>query len=183
MELDDFLVDFQNLLISLKYERTLIQEDLSVNKSVKLDNLNKAYETAIKAGIKEYSKILNDDSRNIVAALSDTKIPLSDSQLADSSYLFMLGEKYLKAQIDVANEKDVVYPPRYYQIDYQIEQLELLLEKVKTVTTKAYRYQASPDYPINKDKPKTVIILLLGVIVGCVLGCLFVLFNSLFRKG
>lgn len=182
MELDDFLVDFQNLLISLKYERTLIQEDLSVNKSVKLDNLNKAYETAIKAGIKEYSKILNDDSRNIVAALSDTKIPLSDSQLADSSYLFMLGEKYLKAQIDVANEKGVVYPPRYYQIDYQIEQLELLLEKVKTVTTKAYRYQASPDYPVNKDKPKTVIILSLGVIVGGVLGGLFVLFNSFFRK-
>ncbi|AHG74149.1 O-antigen chain length determining protein [Mannheimia sp. USDA-ARS-USMARC-1261] len=183
IELDDFLVDFQNVLTSLQYEKSLIQEDLSVNKSIQLENLNKAYETAQKAGVKEYSKVFNQsDTANIAAALSDTKIPLSDSKLADGSYLFMLGEKYLKAQIDVASEKGIVYPPRYYQIDYQIEQLEPLLEKAKTVKTKAYRYQASPDYPINKDKPKTVIILLLGVIAGGVLGCLFVLFNSLVSK-
>lgn len=183
LQLQEFLVDFQHLLTTLKYEKSLIQEDLSVNRSVQLENLNNAYQTAVKAGIKEYAKVFNETSFSSAATvLSDTKISISDSQLADRTYLFMLGEKYLKAQIDVANQKGLVYPPRYYQIDYQIEQLEPLLEKVKTVTTKAYRYQALPDYPVNKDKPKTVIILLLGVIVGGVLGCLFVLFNSFFRK-
>ncbi|MEG9489108.1 LPS O-antigen chain length determinant protein WzzB [Mannheimia indoligenes] len=172
LQLQEFLVDFQNLLTTLKYEKSLIQQDLSVNKSVLLENLNKAYQTAVKAGIKEYSKVLNEAEVSSIAAaaLSDTKISLSDSQLAEGSYLFMLGEKYLKAQIDVAHQKGLVYPPRYYQIDYQIEQLEPLLEKVKTVKTKAYRYQASPDYPVSRDQPKRLIILLLGAIVGVILG-------------
>ncbi|MEN2898716.1 ECA polysaccharide chain length modulation protein [Mannheimia haemolytica] len=176
VELEDFLVDFQNVLTALQYEKSLIQEDLSVNKSVQLENLNKAYETAQKAGIKEYSKAFNQsDTSNIAAALSDTKISLSDSKLADSSYLFMLGEKYLKAQIDVANEKGVVYPPRYYQIDYQLKQLEPLFEKTKTVKTQTFSYQASPDYPVIKDKPKKVIILLIGAFIGLMISCLSII--------
>lgn len=181
LELGNFLVDAQNLLTSLKYEKSLIQEDLSVNKSVQLENLNKAYETAVKAGIKEYSKVFNDDSRNIVAALSDTKIPLSDSQLADSSYLFMLGEKYLKAQIDVATEKGVVYTPRYYQIDLQLQKLEPLIDKAKSVTTKTYRYHASPDYPVSKDYPKRGIILLIGMVLGMLGGVLFIIMSYFVR--
>lgn len=184
LELDDFLVDFHNILIALKYEKSLIQEDLSVNKSVQLENLNKAYETAVKAGIKEDSKVFNQsDTANIAAALSDTKIPLSDSKLADGSYLFMLGEKYLKAQIDVASEKGIVYPPRYYQIDYQLKQLEPLFEKTKAVKTQTFSYQASPDYPVNKDKPKRAIILIVGMILGAILSSLFVIAISLFKKG
>lgn len=180
IELEDFLVDFQNVLTSLQYEKALIQEDLSVNKSIQLENLNKAYETAQKAGVKEYSKVFNQsDTTSIAAALSDTKIPLSDSKLADGSYLFMLGEKYLKAQIDVASEKGIIYPPRYYQIDYQLKQLEPLFEKTKAVKTQTFSYQASPDYPVNKDKPKRIIILLLGLILGCVISSLWILFYSL----
>ncbi|HGO5824645.1 TPA: LPS O-antigen chain length determinant protein WzzB [Mannheimia haemolytica] len=183
VELEDFLVDFQNVLSSLQYEKSLIQEDLSVNKSVQLENLNKAYETAQKAGIKEYSKVFSQsDTANIAAALSDTKIPLSDSKLADGSYLFMLGEKYLKAQIDVANEKGVVYPPRYYQIDYQLKQLEPLFEKTKKVKTQTFSYQASPDYPVSKDKPKRMIILLLGLLLGCMISSFGVLFYSLSKN-
>ncbi|QLD33748.1 LPS O-antigen chain length determinant protein WzzB [Mannheimia varigena] len=183
IELDDFLVDFQNVLISLQYEKSLIQEDLSVNKSIQLENLNKAYETAQKAGVKEYSKVFNQsDTTSIAAALSDTKIPLSDSKLADGSYLFMLGEKYLKAQIDVASEKGIVYPPRYYQIDYQLKQLEPLLEKAKVAKADTYSYQASPDYPVNKDKPKRAIILIVGMILGAILSSLFVIAISLFKK-
>lgn len=172
LQLQEFLVDFQHLLTTLKYEKSLIQEDLSVNKSVQLENLNNAYQTAVKAGIKEYAKVFNEsDFSSVATVLSDTKISISDSQLADRTYLFMLGEKYLKAQIDVANQKGLVYPPRYYQIDYQIEQLEPLLEKVKTVKIKAYRYQASPDYPINKDKPKRIVILIIAALFGFFIGC------------
>ncbi|MEG9499468.1 LPS O-antigen chain length determinant protein WzzB [Mannheimia indoligenes] len=184
IELEDFLFDFQNVLTSLQYEKSLIQEDLSVNKSIQLENLNKAYETAQKAGIKEYSKVFNQsDTANIAAALSDTKIPLSDSKLADGSYLFMLGEKYLKAQIDVASEKGIVYPPRYYQIDYQLKQLEPLFEKTKAVKTQTFSYQASPDYPVNKDKPKKAIILIIGMILGVILSSMVVIVSALFTKG
>lgn len=176
---DNFLVDFKNTLSSLKYEKSLIQEDLTVNRSIQLENLTKAYETAIKAGIKEYSKVFNDDNTaSMVAAVSDTKIPLSDSKLADSSYLFMLGEKYLKAQIDVANEKNIIFPPRYYQIDFQIKQLEPLLERTKQVETKTYQYQASPDYPVTRDWPKRLIILLIGAALGGMIGCVVVIIRN-----
>lgn len=184
VELEDFLVDFQNVLSALHYEKSLLQEDLSVNKAVQLENLNKAYETAQKAGIKEYSKVFNEaNPSNIAAALSDTKIPLSDSKLADSSYLFMLGEKYLKAQIDVANEKGVVYPPRYYQIDYQLKQLEPLFKRTKVAKADTYSYQASPDYPVNKDKPKKALILVIGVLLGIILSSLGTVMFSLLNRG
>lgn len=180
LELDNFLVDVKNLLTSLKYEKSLIQENLSIQKNLQLENLNKAYEMAVKAGIKEYSEVFNDDSGNS-AALRDTQNPLSDSQLADGSYLFMLGEKYLKAQIDVANEKGVVYSPRYYQIDSQIQQLEALLDKAKNVTAQAYRYQASPDYPVYKDSPKLILLLLLGFLVGLVLSVITIVLRNLLK--
>lgn len=183
VDLEEFLVEFQNTLTGLQYEKSLIQEDLSVNKSVQLENLNKAYETAQKAGIKEYSKTFNEsNSSNLAAALSDTKIPLSDSKLADSSYLFMLGEKYLKAQIDVANEKGIVYPPRYYQIDYQIKQLEPLLQKIRVAKAQSYHYQDAPDYPINRDWPKRLILLLIGAVLGGIIGVLTVLITTFLRK-
>ncbi|AHG76946.1 LPS O-antigen chain length determinant protein WzzB [Mannheimia varigena] len=183
VELEDFLVDFQNMLTALQYEKSLIQEDLSVNKSVQLENLNKAYETAQKAGVKEYSKVFNQsDTANIVTALSDAKIPLSDSKLADGSYLFMLGEKYLKAQIDVANERGIIYPPRYYQIDYQLKQLEPLFEKAKTVKTQVYSYQVSPDYPVSKDKPKKSMILIIGCILGFMFSIIIIIFIYLFSN-
>lgn len=180
---ENFLVNFKNTLTSLKYEKSLIQEDLAVNRAVQLENLTKAYETAVKAGIKEYSKAFKDaDSAAVAAALSDTKIQLSDSKLSDGTYLFMLGEKYLKAQIDIANEKGIVYPPRYYQIDSQIKQLEPLLERTQKVEIKAYKYQASPDYPVIKDKQKRALILIAGTIIGFILSVFIVLIMYFIRQ-
>lgn len=183
VELDDFLVNFKDVMNALQSEKSVIQEELSANKSVQLENLNKAYEIAQKAGIKEYSKVFNQsDTANIAAALSDTKIPLSDSKLADGSYLFMLGEKYLKAQIDVANEKGVIYPPRYYQIDYQIKKLEPLFENTKKVQAQTYSYQSSPAYPLSKDKPKKIMILIIGLLLGLFLSSALILINYLLKK-
>ncbi len=46
--------------------------------------------------------------------------------------------------------KVLFIPPRYYQIDYQLKQLEPLFEKTKTGKTQTFSYQASPDYPVIK---------------------------------
>ena len=40
--------------------------------------------------------------------LGDTRLNISDSELADGTYLFMLGEKYLQAQLDIAKNTPVV---------------------------------------------------------------------------
>ena len=42
------------------------------------------------------------------------RLNISDSKLADGTYPFMLGEKYLQAQLDIAKNTEIVYPVDYY---------------------------------------------------------------------
>ena len=109
--------------------------------------------------------------------VSEAKIPLSDSKLSDSTYLFMLGEKYLKAQIDVLKDSSVIYPPRYYQVSSLLSELEPLLIKAKQAKAKAnaFSYQASPDYPVKRDWPKRVLLLIVGFILGFLISSIVVL--------
>ncbi|VEH65998.1 Polysaccharide antigen chain regulator [Rodentibacter pneumotropicus] len=113
--------------------------------------------------------------------MSEVKLPLSDSKLSDGAYLFMLGEKYLKAQVEVLNQEAIVYPPRYYQVTAQLEELEPLLRKVKESKVNAFSYHASPDYPVMKDKPKKALILVIGFIIGVILSTLIILFASVIQ--
>ena len=113
--------------------------------------------------------------------LGDARLNISDSKLADGTYLFMLGEKYLKAQIDVLKDSSVVYPPRYYQVSSLLSELEPLLIKAKQAKANAFSYQASPDYPVVKDKPKKGLILVIGFIVGLILSILIILLGSFIR--
>lgn len=175
LELDDFLIGFNEVVSDLNYEKTKFERDLTFQKRIQLENLNNALKIAQEAGIKDYAKSFNsaNDSAIQALAMSEVKLPLSDSKLSDGSYLFMLGEKYLKAQIDVLNQEAIVYPPRYYEVTAQLKELEPLLMKVKEAKANAFSYQASPDYPVTKDKPKRAIILVIGAVIGGLLSCLF----------
>ena len=141
---------------------------------------------AKEAGITEYAKSLGitngQSAMQQALTVSEAKIPLSDSKLSDSTYLFMLGEKYLKAQIDVLKDSSVIYPPRYYQVSSLLSELEPLLIKAKQAKANAFSYQASPDYPVKRDWPKRLILLIAGAFLGSVLGCLVVLVKSFLKK-
>ena len=175
LELDDFLIGFNEVVSDLNYEKTKFERDLTFQKRIQLENLNNALKIAQEAGIKDYAKSFNsaNDSAIQALAMSEVKLPLSDSKLSDGSYLFMLGEKYLKAQIDVLNQEAIVYPPRYYEVTAQLKELEPLLMKIKEAKANTFSYQASPDYPVTKDKPKRAIILVIGAVIGGLLSCLF----------
>ena len=138
---------------------------------------------AKEAGITEYAKSLGitngQSAMQQAPTMSEAKIPLSDSKLSDSTYLFMLGEKYLKAQIDVLKDSSVVYPPRYYQVSSLLSELEPLLIQAKA---NAFSYQASPDYPVVKDNPKKGLILLIGFIIGLILSSIFITLSFIFKK-
>ena len=184
LELDTFLLYFNELIADLNYEKTKFEVHLAIQKNVQLENLNTAFNIAKEAGIKEYLKPFdgtNDIALQAVAA-ADTKVPLTDSKLSDGSYLFMLGERYLKAQIDVLTQQSVVYPPRYYQVSELLRELEPLLLKAQKVKADTFSYQASPDYPVKKDKPKRALILLIGAILGTILGMIYVLISKLFIR-
>lgn len=181
-DVEDFSIGFQERIKDLEYEKSLIENNLAISKTVQLENLDKAYNIAEKAGIKEYSKVLDNNDINQALAVSDAKVPLSDSKLSDGSYLFMLGEKYLKAQIDVVNQDKLIYPPRYYQISQKLKELSLLFESLKKVNANAFSYLASPDQPITKDKPKRLLIILIGAVLGLIVGTLFILLKTIFRR-
>lgn len=182
LELENFLINFNETISDLNYEKTKFERDLTIQRTVQLENLRNALNIAKEAGIKDYSKsfgVTNDTALQAVA-MSETKIPLSDSKLSDGTYLFMLGEKYLQAQIDVLTQKGVIYPPRYYQVSELLKELEPLLVKAKEAKANAFSYQASPDYPVKRDWPKRIILLLVGAILGSVLGSLWILSKQIF---
>lgn len=185
--INDIQVEIQETINDLKYERDLFESSVKVQNAIRLDNLQNAYQTALLAGITDYVKAIEklEISDGVSGMLSsDAKIPLSGSKSDNDPYLFMFGEKYLKAQIDSLQNHKVIYPQRYYQVQELLTKLELLLKKIQSTEVKiqSFSYQAFPDYPISRDKPKRAIILALGFIAGLILSSLFVLGMNLFRK-
>lgn len=179
---NEFIYWIKESISSLNYEKEVIEQDQSIQRKVQIQNLETALDMAKKAGIKEYSSALSSNSSVANLAVSDTKIPLSDSKLADGTYLFMLGEKNLQAQLDIAKTKEIVYSPRYYQIQEQLLKLNTLLPKVEKVTGQSFSYISSPELPIKRDWPKRFILLLIGAVICGVLSSLWVIGKQIFGQ-
>lgn len=177
----EFKVNFNLLLDSLTFNKNKIVSSLNEVRAVQVENLASALETAKKAGIAEF--VQKDALKTSVPEylLGDGKLNISDSKTADGTYLFMLGEKYLQAQLDVAKNMPVVYPPEYHKIERNLSQLLPLKEKLDNLeNVKAYYYLSDPDYPVKKDKPKRLLILLISFIVGIILGSIGILMKLIF---
>ncbi|MEH8025039.1 LPS O-antigen chain length determinant protein WzzB [Gallibacterium anatis] len=177
-----FLIGYNEKLGDLRFQFNQIKQNANIQRKVKLENLNRSLDTAKQAGIKDYSRSFGGTETNLLNVIrTDTSIPLSESPLSDNPYLFILGEKYITAQIDSIEQSNIIYPPKYYQIQEQITQLEALAQKFKEVKleTDAYTYLSSPDYPVVKDAPKQLIILLISIVLGLFLGTIFVLIKAL----
>ncbi|KGQ36270.1 Wzz [Gallibacterium anatis] len=177
-----FLISYNEKLTDLRFGLNQIKQNADVQRNIRLENLNRALDTAKRADIKDYSKISGEVENNLLNIIrTDTSIPLSESPLSDNPYLFILGEKYISAQISAIKQNDIIYPPKYYQIQEQITQLEALAQKFKEgkLETNAYTYLSSPDYPVVKDAPKRLIIILISIVLGLFLGTIFVLIKAL----
>ncbi|KGQ57205.1 Wzz [Gallibacterium anatis str. Avicor] len=178
-----FLISYNEKLTDLRFGLNQIKQNVDIQRNVQLENLNRALDTAKRADIKDYSKTSGEVENNLLNIIrTDTSIPLSESPLSDNPYLFILGEKYISAQISAIKQNDIIYPPKYYQIQEQITQLEALAQKFKEVKleTDAYTYLSSPDYPVVKDKPKRLLILVAGMLIGLILSIIYVLLTSAF---
>ncbi|KGQ59106.1 Lipopolysaccharide biosynthesis protein wzzE [Gallibacterium anatis] len=178
-----FLIDYNEKLGDLRFQFNQIKQNANIQRKVKLENLNRSLDTAKQAGIKDYSRSFGGTETNLLNVIrTDTSIPLSESPLSDNPYLFILGEKYITAQIDSIEQSNIIYPPKYYQIQEQITQLEALAQKFKEakLETDAYTYLSSPDYPVVKDKPKRLLIVVAGMLIGLILSIIYVLVTSAF---
>ena len=101
-----------------------------------------------------------------------------NANINKTDMLFFLGTKALSAQIDVLKNKPVVLPVRYYEIEKILFDLKSLPE-LDNLNVTSYRYLMSPNEPENKDSPKRILILIAGLIVGVVAGCIGVLLSKI----
>ena len=180
----EFKLGFNLRLDALKFTKEQIEENLTEAKKVQVENLTNALDIAKKAGIKDFSRGNNNISVPEYM-LGDARLNISDSKLADGTYLFMLGEKYLQAQLDIAKNNPVVYPTNYYSTERQLSKLTKLAPQLDSVeNVKAYYYLSSPDYPVQRDWPKRLILLIAGAFLGGILSSIYVLGRELiaFRK-
>ena len=177
----EFKLGFNLRLDALKFAKEQMEESLTETKTVQVENLTNALDIAKKAGIKDFSRGNNNISVPEYM-LGDARLNISDSKLADGTYLFMLGEKYLQAHLDIAKNNPVVYPTNYYSTDRELSKLTKLAPRLESVeNVKAYYYLSSPDYPIVKDKPKKALILAIGFIIGMLLSTFVILLGSVIQ--
>ena len=178
----EFKLGFNLRLDALKFTKEQIEENLTEAKKVQVENLTNALDIAKKAGIKDFSRGNNNISVPEYM-LGDARLNISDSKLADGTYLFMLGEKYLQAQLDIAKNSPVIYPTNYYSTERQLAKLTKLAPQLESVQeVKAYHYLSSPDYPVIKDKPKKALILMIGLLIGGFISTISIILAELFRR-
>ena len=179
----DFLANIDLVLSGLDVQKNKIEQDTETVRQIQLENLTRALDIAKSAGIKDYSKSLGGNVSVPEVLLGDAKVPFSDSKLSDGSYLFMLGEKYLQAQVDTLKNAPLVYPLNYYNIEKQANLLNVLEKKVeKEGAVSGYYYLSEPDYPVQRDWPKRLILLIVGFVFGVVLSSLIILAREVFSN-
>ena len=178
----EFKLGFNLRLDALKFTKLQIEESLTEAKKVQVENLTKALNIAKKAGITDFSKA-NTNSLSVPEyMLGEGRLNISDSKLADGTYLFMLGEKYLKAQLDIAKNTEIVYPVNYYSTERELAKLTELEPRLDNIgEVKSYYYLSSPDYPIVRDKPNKLMILSIAFCLGIFLSSIVILFRHYFN--
>ena len=179
----EFKLGFNLRLDALKFAKEQMEESLTETKTVQVENLTNALNIAKKAGISDFSKGSNNAISVPEYMLGEGRLNISDSKLADGTYLFMLGEKYLQAQLDIAKNSPIVYPTNYYSTERQLEKLTKLAPQLESVQgVQAYHYLSSPDYPVIKDKPKKALILMIGLLIGGFISTISIILAELFRR-
>lgn len=159
----EFRYNIAAMIASRTKEKQDIDFVVKAERSNQLNNLTRSLNTAQKAEIKNY--YVN------TAQKGGTKI-----ELANTINQYMMGEKFLSAEIHTLQNSPMTYPLRYYQIERELSMLEPLLSK--RATAQAFRYQLSPGESVQKNRPKRTLILVFGALLGMIAGVGIVLVNS-----
>src|SRR5690606_34079107 len=164
---EDFNNHLDAQILSRQTELANIEFKLRTERQNRIENIENALHTAQLADIKDYVVARQTEGATVI-------------ELSDSKRLFMLGQKYLNAELKTAREAPLIYPPRYYEMQRELAQLEPLRKyEVKTLS---YSYQLPPTLPVKRDSPKRALIIALGTLVGGLLGCFWVLAVAALRR-
>ncbi|MER1940098.1 Wzz/FepE/Etk N-terminal domain-containing protein [Castellaniella sp. FW104-16D08] len=168
-----YLVDegFNDLLnaqiLSHQTELENIDFKLTTDRQYNIESLENALHTARLAGIKDYVVARQTEGATVI-------------ELSDSKRLFMLGEKYLNAELETRQNTPVIYPPNYYKIKRELVQLKPLRDYKVEATS--YFLQQAPTLPLSRDGFGPTLIVILGGTLGGMLGVFWLLASEAFRR-
>ncbi|WBM59976.1 LPS O-antigen length regulator Wzz(fepE) [Providencia sp. PROV188] len=145
---------------ALKQDTNKIQ----ISYDVKIERLKRAITIAKAAGI---TRPIARDS----VAIND-----------DPDYPIALGSEALEEKLGIElKNRDLAL------ISEKLQNAKVYIENLNSLTTKELdfepiRFILTPDLPITKDSPKSMLIVALGAILGFIMSCAFVLGRDLYRN-
>lgn len=184
LERESFVLEINNYISKLEFSLARMEERLPLNRKIRLEtqqkNLERALATAKAAGIKEFAKAQIGEGIVIPElSLGEADIRLEDKQLSDNNFLFLMGEKYLQAQIDNVDKIPLIFPADYHFQKTQLTQLKsLLTEQTADTKDQSFHYQSAPYLPLKRDKPKRTLIVLIATFLGGMIGVMMALLMS-----
>lgn len=109
-----------------------------------------------------------------------TKPEITGLSRLDSTNIFLLGKDALLAMTENIKKQPLVLSDIYY--DYQRQYINLNDFKVNGAVAQSFSYLKSPMEPVNKDKPRRLLILLSGSLFGIVVGAGFIIINLKYKN-
>lgn len=165
---DDLRLMINERINSMENDARNIKQQTEQVKKNYIRELNQAIVAAINANILEYEGGSTVEGNMII-------------DFSNSGSMFLLGEKYLTAQLKSLESSPIIYPVSYYQTLANISGLKQLLKFEPHGM--AFDYIRMPSLPLEKDKPKKGLILILGALLGGFLGCGIILVRFVINNG
>ncbi|WP_279151641.1 Wzz/FepE/Etk N-terminal domain-containing protein [Photobacterium iliopiscarium] len=114
-----------------------------------------------------------------LAKAANVEYPKENLNENNDSFSFAIGSKALEEKAKILNTtKDLsLFNPDIYKLKYQIKSLEKIELKDK-LNIKVFSFMKTVGYPLNPEKNKTRVIILLGMFFGFLVGMVFAIFKK-----
>lgn len=168
-------IDMVNTNVSqIQYAQLAIQIE---NKKQVLKNQMDAIKTI--AEEQRLEEIQNIKMALTVAERANIQKPeLTGLAKLDNNSLFLLGKDALSTMSESIEKQPLVLGNDYY--DLQRQWINLNNFKVDSAGAEGFAYLKSPIAPVKKDKPKRILFLIVGVLIGAIIGCTRIYINAIY---
>lgn len=166
--------------IIAKQQRELVS-NLTEQQSTKIAALS----TSLKLTKEDAEQALKNDIDNLALTISIAKAagverPLTNYNNGDR-FSPTLGTKGLEEKLKVLKTLDLnAYEPKLTELQVKIDRLKVV--KMDGISFKPFSYLDAPEEPLNRDKPKRPLIVVLATLLGGMLGVAIVLVRHAFRR-
>ncbi len=158
-----------------EHELTLLLIKFRQDLAAEAKALESSAEDMLKLQIKNVSDALAQAKEmNLIETSANLPTEISDSTM------YLLGSKALSAKLASVKASEPTLAKRYFDVQQQLKTLNEI--KISSVKGQAFGFIDMPDEPVTKDKPKRVLILVLGVVFGLIISVMYFFILSLFNK-